>query len=628
MIPARDPAMRRVLPQRYAPRSSRSSPGPAHSGVIVLAAALVVLQIALRGWALYPSWFYLDDFQMLDDARRQGLGPALLLEPYDSQFMPVGRFAAWVVTQGGLVDWRLAATVTLALQLLAGLACLWMLVTLFGTRWLVLVPLALYLSTAMTMPALMWWAASLNALPLQLCFFAGVAVWVRYLRTRRIVWLIVSLVVITLGLGAYVKSLLILPVLAALAVGWFTSGGPRDRVVQTLRQWWPAALSGAVLSAGFLTYYLLNVPSLATGSPAPVAVELARSMLGRSLPVGLLGGPWSWSRLNPPVGLADPPGWAVVLAWGVIAATALVLALRRRRTGRVWVLVALYALGSYLLLLLTRAPVVGSIAGLEYRYLTDVACVAALGLGLLLMPLREGEEGTVARRSPRPPSGAAEAERTARRTAAVVATLTSALVVSGVASSVAYAQIWHEDNPGEVFLRASQASLRGEGAVDVADTVVPDNVIPGYLYPFNTSVRLLPIVADNVRFPEVTRRLSVLGQDGELRQGLVAPTTTSRRGPDGDCGWKVGSEPVVVPLRSTAFDYTWWVRIGYLSSAEDTMTIALADRAFEVDVQEGLHSVFLNITGEVDEVAFSGLEQATVCVDPIEVGTAVAGGPR
>src|SRR4051812_46820413 len=145
-------------------------------------------QLVFRGWALFPSWFYTDDYRLLYDARSRGLSWSYLTAPFDSQFMPVGRLVAWVVASGGTLDWTLAVSLTLLLQGIASLTCLAMLCSLFGARPGVLVLLATYLTTAMTLPATMWWAASLNQLPLQAVLFGGLTVGVRYLRTARLRW--------------------------------------------------------------------------------------------------------------------------------------------------------------------------------------------------------------------------------------------------------------------------------------------------------------------------------------------------------------------------------------------------------------------------------------------------------
>lgn len=588
--------------------------------VLGACAILVAAHLALRAWALYPSWFYLDDLQMLDDAERSGLGAGLLLEPYDSQFMPLGRFLAWVVTTGGDVDWALAATTTLLLHLLAAAACVWMLVVLFGARWAVVPLLALYLSSAMTLPAAMWWAASLNALPLQVAFFSSVAAWTCYLRTGRLRWLLVTLVALSFGLLGYVKALVLLPMLAAYALGWFAEGGPARRARVLARRFWPALVGCTALAVAYLVHYLLRVPSLAEETSGSVAGGLAETMLGRSLSTGLLGGPWRWSDVNPPAGLADPPDLLVHLAWVALALGGLFVVLRRTGAARAWTLLAAYAAASYVLLLVTRAPVVGEVAGLEYRYLSDVACAAVLCLGLAVLPLAGAPGSSRPRDTPLLLVGVGPR---------VLTVATAVVVVAGVVSSVLYARIWHTDNPGETYLRTTQAEFAGLGAVDVADTVVPDEVVPGYLYPFNTTVRLLPVVVDNARFPSVTDRLVALDAQGRPRRAVIDPVAVAEEGPRPGCGWAVREgRSRTVPLDDTAFDYTWWVRVGYLSSAADTVTVEVGDRTVEMPVDAGLGSLYVEVTSAVSSVTLDGLSPGTtMCVDVVEVGTAVAGGP-
>ena len=600
--------------------SAAASRSDVTSRQLVLAGAvvLVVLQLALRGWALYPSWFYLDDFQLLANAQDDGLTGGYLLSEYDSQFMPLGRFMAWVVASQGLVNWPLAVTMTLGMQLLASLACLWMLVTLFGPRWQMLVPLCLYLFSAMTLPATMWWAASLNTLPLQLSFFLSVGTWVRYLRGRTW-WLGGTVLAVVLGLLAYVKTVVLFPLLLFIAVAWFVEGGVSARLWSLLKRYWLGLTALATLAAAFAAYYLTQVPQLTSKSPAPVAGGLADTMLAEALMVGVVGGPWRWSRINPPAGLADPPDWSIHLAWVVVAMLAAYWHLRRRRTARIWVLFIGYALMSYVLLLTTRAPVVGSIAGLEYRYLTDVACALTLCCGLMIMPMAGTSQ---------PASSRARPFLSVRADSRVTGVLVLALVISGVASSVGYARIWHQDNPGEEFLKNTQRYMSTAGAVEFADTAVPEKVLPGYLFPFNTTSRLLPVIADNAQFPEVSSRLAVLADDGTPRRAVIEPATSSEPGPVPGCGWRLKTGLVAIPMQVTAFDFTWWVRIGYLGSRDDTVTVGVGGSEFEAEVGRGLRNIFVNVTGEIPYVTLSGLEPGTtMCIDVVEVGLAVPGGP-
>src|SRR6185312_13532527 len=86
----------------------------------------------------------------------------------------------------------------------------------------------------------------------------------------------------------------------------------------------------------------------------------------------------------------DPPA---VLEWLSLVAVVLVVAvslLRRRGAGRAWVLLALYVVGTCVLLSASRAQLIGPFAlAREYRYFTDVALVGALCLALAFLPVRD-----------------------------------------------------------------------------------------------------------------------------------------------------------------------------------------------------------------------------------------------
>ena len=318
----------------------------ARSGEPVVAAGLVLVLLAtgFRAWALYPSWFYLDDYNLLLTAGDSSLTLDYLLEPYNSHLMPGGRLMAWIVASSGELSWGLAATIMLALQALAGAAGLWMLVVLFGRRWAVLAPLALYLATAMTLPAMMWWTAGLNQVPLQIAFFAAVGAWVHHLRTHRLTWLAATMLALALGLCFYVKTLLVFPVLAYLVCVYFTSGTLRQRARTLVCGYWPALVSAVALGAAYLVYYTSHATEPFTGASAGLVGRIADSMLGTAFATALLGGPWRLAGDGSPDAFADPPGWTVNLAWVVIVLVILAAALPSRHDAR-WVLLAVHLTG-------------------------------------------------------------------------------------------------------------------------------------------------------------------------------------------------------------------------------------------------------------------------------------------
>lgn len=593
--------------------------------VVAVGLGLVALQAVFRAWALYPSWFYTDDYRLIQDAVGRPLSLDYLLRPFDSQLMPLGRLLAWIVADAGRLNWTVAATLTLALQVLAGLTFLWMLVTVFGRRWGVLAPLVVYLTSALAVPAMMWWAASLNQLPLLIAVPAAIGAWVGYLRTRRLRCLGLTVVAVAFGFLAYVKTVLLVLVLAYLVLALFGTGGPISRIQRVLRDYWPAALAFCVLGGGYAAYYLTQVPSVFKSDGETPARDLAGTMLGRSFATGAVGGPVRWLPLNPPVATADPPAVLVVLAWVVLAGFVGYTWLARRRTGRVWLLLLLYLSADYLALLGSRAPVVGAYIGTELRYLTDSAPVFALCVGLATMAVPGAPQGTGPREEPL--LLVRSRRRSLGRRTAVIGTMLVACL--GLLSTVRYVDGWHHHNPGEEYLHHAMTDLAEVDRPTLAGQRVPDNVMPAYSGPYNLTDNLLPLADDDVAFPDATDRLLVLDSAGHLRRARIETGVRSRPGPDRECGWRVSSPLArTIPLSGRAFAWDWWVRIGYLSSGASPVTVSVPGAELDTQIRRGLNSLYVRLTGPFDHVTLGGLaDGVTLCVDTVEVGNAVPGGP-
>ncbi len=591
---------------------ARAHPRSALLATLVL---MVGAHLAFRAWAALGGWFYVDDYILITDARRTGLSGTALVQPYDAQFMPVGRLLAWVASLPDSISWPVLAWTSLAMQAVAAVACAWMLITLFGWRWRVLAPLAWYLTTAMTLPAFMWWAAALNQVPLQAVFFAAVACWVRYLRGVRLRWLALTLVVLGLGLLCYVKTLLVFPVLAALALVWFASGGPVQRVVTVTRRYWPAVVAGVLGAAAYLAYYVSAAPQIASADRPADAGELAGQMVGDTFFPALFGGPWRWNEQIAPVAQAATPDWGVYACWALAAVVVASLALHRERTVRAWVLLAGYVTADFVLLLVTRAQVVGSVAGTEYRYLTDAACAVVLALGLASMEL----DGAVG--SSRPRAGSPATRRVGRR---VLVVATTAVLVSGLTSSYAYARVWHTNHPGATFFRASVASVGDAERVDMAGQELPTDVTGSFFSRAGLTSVVLPLLDPAFRFPDHTADLHLLDESGRVTSAVVDAVTRSRPGPVDRCGWAVDQGGATIPLEGPTIDLAWWISIDYLASQDSGLRVRAGDDAVDVEVRRGIGTVFLQVGGAFDDVRLSGLDPGvTLCVDRVRVGQPV-----
>lgn len=590
--------------------------------VHLAAAALIALALALRAWSLLPSWFYADDHRLLSQARENGLSLSYLTTPFDSQYMPLGRLVAWIVAgnQGTTPSWGLATCITLLFLAGASGACWWMLVACFGCRWENLLLLAVFLTSTLTLPATMWWAASLNQIPLLIAWCGCVAAGATYFRTQRWVWLGMLLIFLLFGLTAYVKVLLVLPVLAFLALGYFTTGTAADRARTVLSRWRWAVLSLGTTTVAFLAYYLFSIPQpFAEDSPWSVAGPVTDRLIGTSWATATLGGPWRWDDGNAPIGTTDPWAWSVHLSWVLLAFVIVYSVLQRERSGRAWALLLLCLSLDLLLLLGTRAPFFGAIAGNEMRYLTESAAALALCLGLAFLPLRGAPDASAPRPVPflrRSVSGVASSA------------LCAAVVASSLASTISYVRIWHDDNPGEKYLNTLADAVRSQGRVELVDIQVPDQVMPPLTVPYNRLAALTPLYASGADFPQISGKLLSVTPEGRLATTVIEPGLVADDGPLEGCGWKVPPGGRVIKLPGKTLAVTWWVRIAYLSSAATPVTIEAGSQTRSGRLQSGLGSLYVMLDGGFDEIRISGLSQGTtLCVDKVEVGTPTVGSP-
>ena len=581
--------------------------------IVVVGLVMVLAQTALRGWSQSSSWFFTDDYRLLLEATDEPLTVGYLVEPFDSQFMPFGRLLSWLVAHSEAFDWALAASLVVVLQAAAGVACLWMLTVLFGRRWEVLLLLGVYLTSAIPVPAFMWWAAAVNQVPMQLMAFVAIGFWVQYLRTRRWSPLLLTVGAVLLGLMCYVKMLLVLPVLAFMALAYFVSGGPWSRLRATWDLYRPAVLLGLLTGVGYVAHYLWRVPQPFEDSEGAAVLEVLDAMLGQSLTTGALGGPWRWWETTPPIVLASPPEVTIRLAWVVVVLVVGYSVLRRHNAGRAWLLVSLYASAAFGLLATSRGQLFGVFAGLEYRYLTDVVVVLVLGVGLAFLEL-PGAPGSSRERAA--PLLSVKAPRS------VVIGLTAVVAVGGLVSTVRYVGYWHEDNASAEYTDNLVESLSPIELPAVADGLLPEEVMPAYTSPNNELSTFVRLTGQDVAFPSATRQIHFVDETGTLSLGEVDPRVDSGPGPEPDCGWRVtGNDEVRVPLGTTAFPWSGWMRVGYLASGDVPVEVTVGERTVRTEVVHGLNDLFVQVRGIGDSVVFSGLPAgATLCVDRVEVG--------
>lgn len=607
-------------------------------GLGTAAAVVLVIGLLLRTWVGWRGFFYLDDFVFTARAATHSLFDAsYLLEPYNSHLMPGSYVWVWALTR--LLPFNYAAVVvtSMLLQGVLGVMFYVLLRRLFGSTLLVLVPFTVFVLTPMTLPANLWWAAALNQLPQQLALVGLLLAHVTYLRTGRTARGLLGPLVLLGGLAFSEKTLLALPMLFAFTVLFFAPGRALPRLRDVLVRHRVVWAGYVVVAVPYVLYYVAAVPSPARqpGTGASV-VQLGMESFARAVVPALLGGPWHWAQIGYAGALADPSPFASAVALVVLTGVVAGSCLARRGAWRGWALALGYAVTNLVLLVVSRAAFIGPVIAGEYRYVTDVALVTALGLALAVIPLSGGwRAGRAATLEQRPalrrwlatdPVRELLDELPRPRPAVWVAVTVTALTVSAAWSTLSYDQFWRI-NPARPWVETARSELSGYTTPPVlADSYVPQEVAWALLGDYATVSHVLsplPTPPRTLADGPTSDSLSMLDDRGRVRSATVSGVS-ARPGPRRDCGWRVSGRPVSVPLQRSTLPFSWTVRVGYISSATTKGAVTIGGTRTPVVFHSGLGAFFLRAHGAVDEVRLETAgDGAVVCTDDITVGAPV-----
>jgi hypothetical protein len=286
-----------VAASAQAPPTSPKAPrAGTNRWVSRVAVTIGLLALGTRAWVAWRGYYYLDDFVFMAKAvENHPFDPHYLLEPYNSHLMPGSYLWVWALTHALPFDYGAVVVTTMLLQ--AALAVLFysLLRGLFGSTPLVLVPFAVFVLSPVTLPATLWWAAAVNQVPQQLAMVAVLLAHTAYLRTGRLRHGLAGPLALVGGLLFSEKTLLVVPLVAALTLLFFTQGTAWQRVLRGVRRHLTLWLAYAAVAVPYAAYYLIAVPSPARhpGQGAGI-VQLVMESFGRAVLPGLLGGPWTW----------------------------------------------------------------------------------------------------------------------------------------------------------------------------------------------------------------------------------------------------------------------------------------------------------------------------------------------
>lgn len=457
--------------------------------VVGVGLLLIVVSLAFRASVLSKAYFVEDDFLFVAGASDSGLTWDYLTRVHKGHLMPGALALVWLLTSLAPYSWALVSFVTIGLQAAASIMFLVLLRRLFGDRFGVLAALAVYVFAPLTVPAMSWWSAALNAVPLQLALIAAVAAHVRYVRTGQGRWR--PLVWAAIGMAFSTKGVFIPFVILGVSSAFLGKGlWPRSILAELRRPGWWA--HGALL-AGYAVLYLARRGTAGddalTGPKAEIVPGVVRRLLGETFPTGAVGGPLNWGGVTSTGGLADPSPVTVAAAWTVIALLVAVTCRYRKRAWRAWAILGAYVVVADVIPTVIARATAWDLIGAETRYVADAAVLFALCLALAWMPV-EGEEDTVRAEPP-----------------AVLPTVAGGLTVAFVAASLVSTNAFADTLSGDrlrPYVQTARESLAAlPPGVDLYDRPVPPHVV----LPWNGNRRLTSYVLAPLADPDTRRAM-------------------------------------------------------------------------------------------------------------------------
>ena len=597
------------------------------TGLIMIAA-----QLAWKAQLLTQLYFTQDDFYNLDLAIQSPLNWHYLTFVGIGHLMIGPRVIIWVLARISLYNWGLAASVVFVLLACSSFAALRLLRTLFGDRPMILVALAVYLLTPLTVPDLGWWSAAMESVPLQLAIFMALNAHVWYVRSGRARHLVAAVAWVGFGLAFFEKALVLPVVLFAITAAFFAGRSSwLEGARLVLARYWRAWLAYAVLAAGYAVLLLVSLGTSASQPQLPsspgAALTFAWAMVKDSLLPGAIGGPWQWlpnfgglpSLAAPPAGLT----WlALIIAILVVGASIW----RRKIAWRAWAILAVWVAAADML------PVIlGRLNGwdpmlhaLETHYLADAVPILIVCMALAITPLTKqaDESGVVSQR--RPEVAAPQAWR------AVAIALFGVFVFGSIWSVQAYENVTTGIVANFFVSNAEQAIMLAPPGTQVVDWPVPAGIMSPL---FGRSANASMVIGDLARgklkgklrwvtHPAGTiDGLQMFGTDGKLYLAKVFGEVSEPRSAKQGC-WPDRHGRIVVRFAAPTSIDSWELRIGYIwgSAAPGFMTVQYGNTVQALGVTHGLHSAYLPISGSVSSIVIAGLSSPEMCIGDVEAG--------
>ncbi|MCV6965549.1 hypothetical protein BST27_20075 [Mycobacterium intermedium] len=585
--------------------------GPPYRRVILLAAALIVVQLGVRAVLAFGGYFYWDDLILVGRASTQGLlSPSYLFDDHDGHVMPAAFLVAGAIIRLAPLVWTWPATSLVVLQLLASLSLLRALHVILGWRPVLLVPLTFALFTPLGVPGFAWWAAALNSLPMLAALAWVCADAILLIRTGNQRYAVTGVLVYFGGLLFFEKAAVI-PFVAFVVAALVCHVGGDERPLRTV---WRAGfrlwVSSLALTVAWAGLYLAVVDQRRWSSDLAMTWDLLRRSITHGIVPGLAGGPWEWNRWAPASPWATPPPAVMALGWLVLVALLGFSLARKQRIGPVWLTAVGYSVACQVPIYLMRSS---RFTALELaqtlRYFPDLVVVLALLAAVAFTaPNRPGARWLDA----------------SRARSAVIVGVAALFLASCLYSTATFLTSWR-DNPVEPYLKNARASLAAarESNAPLLDQEVDPLVLQRVAWPENLASHMFGLLADRPEFASTTTQLRMFNSAGVLVDARVTWVRHILPGPTPQCGYFAQPDrPARLLLDGPLLPADWTVELNYLANIDGSLTVALSEGPdTKVPVHPGLNRVYVRLPGAGDAITVQANTAAlAVCIAAGPVG--------
>jgi hypothetical protein len=603
---------------------------------------LIAAQLVWKAFFLNHFFFSQDDFRILDRALDHGFTWGYLVDMSSGHLIPGPAALAWVLARIAIYDWALATGVTLLILAAASLAAFRLLRTLFGDRPGILVPLAVYLITPLTLPDLGWWSSAIQSLPLQLATFMALTAHVWYMRTGRYRHVAAAAAWLAVGMLFFEKGMALPLLLFAVSSAFFADGRWLTAAWRCAVRDWKAWVTYAAVLGAYIVLLASQVHSSATrpGAPGPYrnVLSFMSGLVKDTFLPGAVGGPWQWyPSATGAIAFSAPPAVLRWLSWFVCAAVVAVSIWNRKHAWRAWAILAGW------IVVADMVPVAigqikelsGALLGLETRYVADAAPVLAICIGLAFLPVL----GRPDNRRPRH----ATARRNDQLAPATTAAVLGAFVIGSLWSAQAY-QGATNTAAARAFITTARAALGAApyGTV-IVDQQVPQALTVGafgrYSYASKVAGEMVHgVPPSQLRFTRQPRgtidMLMVFGQDGRLHPAAVVGAASVPLPAKQKCwpGSGRGKRTVVV-LLSSAVSNASMLRFAYYNYVPGTKAVSVdvrfAGQSMRLRLAPGLHNAYFPVLAGAGSFTVSGLGPKQLCLGDAAAGALLpsSGGP-